>query len=168
VAKPWSRNDRRYVEFTIQIDDVRRASACGALAWSTYTFEPATEGLHFHQSVGAPPPVDPGVVNWTGTELAALRLHLPSPVYFHNVRRLDSDAPGDVDRGNILTFEQTLTDRRAGKPIEADVRMGAVSILHNTLWMFVGSFVAAVLVLAALVWALVRKGRRQARAGRKA
>ena len=78
------------------------------------------------------------------------------------MKRLDDGANGTVDRGNILTWEQRLTDRRAGTPIEMDVRMDAQSILYHTLWLFGGAFVAAVLALALIVWLTVRRGRRQA------
>ena len=71
------------------------------------------------------------------------RIHLPSRIVYHN-------APSKrVERGNILTWEQTLSDRRAGKPIEMSVDMDATSILNTTLWLFGGevirSFVFAML-----------------------
>jgi hypothetical protein len=36
--------------------------------------------------------------------------------------------------------------------------MDSQSILHRTLWLFAGAFVAAVTVLALLIWFTVRKG----------
>src|SRR4030095_5830151 len=94
-------------------------------------------------------------------ELVAFKLHVPSKVIFHNVRRLEDNSPGEIERGNILTWEQRLTDRRAGAPIDIQVQMEEQSILYRTLWMFVGSFAAAVLVLGLLIVWTVRKGRKR-------
>ena len=77
------------------------------------------------------------------------------------MRRLDVDEPGEPGRGNILTWEQTLADRRAGKPIEMDVRMDATSILYTTLWLFGGAAFAAVGTLVFIVWLTVRRGRKR-------
>ena len=38
--------------------------------------------------------------------------------------------------------------------------MDATSILYTTIWLFVGAFAAAVLVLVLLIWMTVRRGRR--------
>ena len=83
---------------------------------------------------------DPGPVNWDGSELVAFKLHLPSKITFHNVRRLADNSPGEFERGNILTWEQRLADRRAGTPIDIQVHMERESILYRTLWLFGGSF----------------------------
>ena len=72
-------------------------------------------------------------MNWDGKELVGFKLHAPSRIFFHNVRRLEDGSPGDADRGNILTWEQTLADRRAGQPLRMEVRMGPESILFRTL-----------------------------------
>ena len=161
VGQPWRRRGRRFVQVRISTPDVRTLSKCGLLSWSSYALGPAGDGLRFHQVVGAPAARDPGKVNWDGTELIAFKLHAPSRVREHNVRRLDVDEPGEPGRGNILTWEQRLADRRAGKPIEMDVRMDATSILYTTLWLFGGAAVAAVGTLAFIVWLTVRRGRKR-------
>jgi len=165
IGQPWYRHGRRFVQIQVRVDDVRTLGSCGPLAWSTYRFDHKAGEVWFEQLVGPPASGDPKVVNWTGQELIAFKLHLPSRITFHNVRRLADNAPGEVERGNILTWEQRLTDRRAGIPVDIQVHMEEKSILYRTLWMFAGSFVAAVLVLMALIWRAVRKGRRQLRAG---
>ena len=98
-------------------------------------------------------------MNWDGSELVAFKLHLPSRIRLHNVKKLDG-ANGDAERGNILTWEQTLADRRAGKPIDMDVRMDSTSILYTTLWLFAGAFAAAVLVLVRSSGSRFRRGRK--------
>ncbi len=148
------------MQVRIATKDVRTLSACSLFAWSTYTFDRDEAGLHFLQTVGASAGGDPGKVNWDGSELVAFRLHLPSRIVWHNVRNLEDDSPGDVDRGNILTWEQTLADRRAGKPMTLEVRMETQSILYRTIWLFGGAFAAAVIVLVTIIWLTVRRGRK--------
>jgi hypothetical protein len=89
---------------------------------------------------------------------------MPNRILYHNVRSMDREEPVDVERGNILTWEQSLKDRRAGKPIHIDVRMETESILRRTLTLFAGSFVAAIAALAGIVWLTVRRGRARAQA----
>jgi hypothetical protein len=67
-----------------------------------------------------------------------------------------------VQRGNILAWEQHLSDRLAGQPVAIEVRMESQSILYRTLWLFAAAFAAAVLVLLAGVWLLLRKGAKEA------
>jgi hypothetical protein len=103
-------------------------------------------------------------VGWTGSELVAFRLHLPSRIRDHNARDLEEDVPSDIQRGNILAWEQHLADRLDGRPIEIAVRMDPDSILYRTLWLFGGAFLAAVLLIGGIVWMTIRKGARQAAA----
>jgi hypothetical protein len=164
VGQPWRKKDRWFIEVRIEAADVRTLGQCGMLGWSSYTFERDEAGLHYEQTVAAAAGGNPGKVNWNGSELVAFRLHMPSRIVYHNVRRLDRDEPGDVGRGNILTWEQHLADRRAGKPVHMDVRMESESILRRTLTLFAGAFVAAITALGAIVWLTIRKGRARARA----
>ena len=100
-------------------------------------------------------------VGWTGGELVAFKLHLPSKIVWHNARELETNEPSDIARGNILTWEQALTDRLDGRPVSIEVRMDRQSILHRTLWLFAGAFLSAVLVICALLWLTIRKGRKE-------
>jgi hypothetical protein len=167
VGQPWRRNGRRYVQIRLETQDIRRLSSCRPLSWSTYAFgstpdeERGEDVLVFQQTVGAADSGDPKGVNWTGAELVAFRMHLPSRIHFHNVRLLARDEPGAIERGNILTWEQRLIDRRAGHPVSIEVRMASQSILNRTLWIFAASFGAAVATLAAAIWFTARvRGRR--------
>jgi hypothetical protein len=161
VGTPWYRHGRRFVQVRLETPDVSTLDRCGALGWSKYGFIPAKGQIDFSQTVGPAAGGDPGRVNWTGSELVAFRVHVPSKVLYHNVRRLRDNSTGETERGNILTWEQRLTDRRAGRPIEIRLTMDPQSILHRTLWLFGGSFLAAVLAMAGLIWWTVRKGRRR-------
>ena len=170
VGQPWTRNGRRFMQIRVEAPSIAALASCGPLAWSTYTFERTDDRIHYLQTVGMPTGRDPGAVNWDGSELVAFKVHAPSRIQWHNVRRLSDGETGKADRGNILTWEQTLKDRRAGKPLAmSDVKpgamevwMGADSILYRTLWLFGGAFVAAALLIVALIWITIRRARRRA------
>jgi hypothetical protein len=158
IGAPWFRNGRRFAHIRVVAADAAALSRCSLLSWSTYRFTRQDGAIQFQQKTGAPAG-GAAAVTWTGNELVAFRMHLPSRISFHNVRRLQDNTTGEADRGNILTWEQRLADRRAGVPLDMQVTMDPQSILYRTLWLFAGSFAAAMLVLAALIWWTVRKGK---------
>jgi hypothetical protein len=132
------------------VDDVRSGSA--ARSWA-HAFERTT--ISWCPSTWARQPAR-GDVGWKGGELIAVRLHLPSRIRYHNA------GAGNLRRGNILVWEQPLTDRQAGKPLEIEARIEQTSILYSTLVLFAVSGLLALLVLAAVIWWVVRKGKRAA------
>jgi hypothetical protein len=83
---------------------------------------------------------------------------MPSRILEHNARDLENDEPTGVQRGNILGWEQHLSDRLDGRPVTAQVRMESESILYRTLFLFAGAFIAAVLTLVAGIWWTMRQG----------
>jgi hypothetical protein len=165
VNRPWTRHGRRFVQIVLEQDDVAQFVSCGPVSWSTYEFRRVAgdqrEEIHFTRVLGPPTPGDPGDVNWTGREIVGFKLHLPSRILFHNVRRLEDGAPGDPERGNILAWEQWLRDRREGQPIRMEVRLASESILHRALLLFAMAFTAAVMVILSAVWIVVRRARRK-------
>ena len=161
VGQPWIRRGRRFVQVRVSARHVADLRSCGPLSWSTYEFGPEDDVLRYRQVVGDVQAGDPGHPNWDGRELVAFKLHLPSRIVYHNVRRLEDGTTGAPDRGNILTWEQRLADRRAGTPVDMEVRMDSHSILYRTLLLFGGAFAAAVLVLGGLVWMTVRRAKRR-------
>ena len=167
AARPWRRSGRRFVQARIRVADVRKAASCGVLAWSTYGFEVSPNEIRYTQNVGAPagtvPAVAPPGINWTGNELVAFKMHLPSRITYQNVKLLATGENGETERGNILTWEQFLKDRLAGTPIAIEVRTEAESILFHTVSLFAGAFVAAVIVLILLIWWTIRRGRQRLR-----
>ncbi|HUR19190.1 MAG TPA: hypothetical protein VMZ90_00180 [Vicinamibacterales bacterium] len=168
AARPWRRDGRRFVQARLYLADVRKAASCGVLAWSSYGFEVSPEQIRYTQTVGAPagpvPATPPPGVGWNGGELVAFKLHLPSRVTFQNVRRLSDGEPGAVERGNILTWEQRLSDRLSGVPLAMEVKTESESILFRTVSLFAGAFAAAVIVLVLLIWFTIRRGRARLRA----
>ena len=161
VSRPWRRNGRRFIQVRVTIDDIQRLSEAGPFAWSQYAFG-SKDGKHvYRQTVGASA-FKPGTlknVGWTGDEIVAFRLHLPSKILYHNARDLETNETSQASRGNILAWEQHLSDRLEGRPVAIEVDMESESILHRTLWLFAGAFGAAVLVLIALIWWTMQRGK---------
>lgn len=157
VSRPWRRSGRRFVQVRVDVKDIRRLSAVRPFSWSEYTLQ-RQDGVDVFRQVVRGTPARPPAVGWSGRELVAFRLHLPSRIRYHNVRDLDTGETSDIERGNILTWEQRLGDRLAGRPLEMEVRMDSRSILYRTLWLFAGAFAAAVALLGAIIWWTARRG----------
>jgi hypothetical protein len=164
----WTRPGRRFVGVRLRIPDIRSLPKAAPFSWSNYELRQQGGQTSFRHTLGAPAH-DAATVNvgWTGDEVVAFRLHLPSRIQYQNSRTLDTNRPRSAARGNILTWEQRLTDRLDGKPIAWEqgvpgvmaVRMDSQSILYRTLYLFAIAFLAAVAVLGLLIWLTTRKGR---------
>jgi hypothetical protein len=151
----WRRAGRRFVHVRLQVEDIRRLKDVRPFSWSEYELA-LNDDLHvFKQRVGMPASGKRAgeTAAWSGEEMVRFRLNLPSKIVYHNV---PSRA---VERGNILTWEQTLEERRAGKVLEIEVRFATTSILYRTLWLFGASFMVAVMAIGLLLWWMVRRGR---------
>jgi hypothetical protein len=151
------RSGRRFVHVRIDVDDVTKLSAAAPFAWSAYTFKRSGDHYAYEQAVGSAANAAAGTsqAGWTGHELVAFRLHLPSKIEFHNTGR-------PIGRGNILVWEQSLADRLHGVPLTLDARMQTQSILYRTLWLFGATFIAVAVAFAAVIWVVLRRGGRQA------
>ena len=164
VSPPWRRAGRRFVQVRMTVSDVRKLNTAPPFSWSQYTLY-VQNGHHvFEQNVGASA-LRPGTlqrVGWNGSEIVAFRLHLPSRILWHNSRDLETNEPTATRRGNILAWEQHLTDRLDGAPVNIKVELDSQSILYRTLWLFAGAFVAALAMLALLIWFTMRQGAGEA------
>jgi hypothetical protein len=147
------RDGRRFVHVRIDVADVRALSRVGAFAWSTYRFDRQGDSFHYQQRVGAPAAKPLPDVGWTGGELVAFRMHLPSRIDFHNV------PSREVQRGNILEWDQRLDARLAGEPLEMEVHMQPETILYTTLQLFLLTMLAALVAFALVIWWVARRGR---------
>lgn len=165
----WSRHGRRFVGIHLGVKDVRSLPKIAPFAWANYELREEGEQVAFRQTLSKSPAsgTAPGL---TGDELVAFRLHLPARIRFQNSRYLDRDESRPAARGNIVTWEQRLRERLAGKPIAyaedrrpdvMEVRMDRQSILYRTLTLFAIAFVAALLVIAGLIWLTMRRGRNE-------
>src|SRR5262245_3804670 len=128
------RSGRRFVHVRLDVDDVRKLSQATPLAWSTYSYGKDGDLLEYRQVVGEPAGKPVGDVGWTGDEIVAFRLHLPSNVVYTNA------SAENHKRGNILVWEQSLRDRLNGVPLELDARIESQSILSRTLLLFGAAF----------------------------
>lgn len=147
------RAGRRFAHLRIHVSDVRRLGEAGPLAWSTYTLQRGEDVVVFKQNVGPSTGRPVGDVGWTGAERVAFRLHLPSKIQYH-------DAPSkEVERGNIVAWEQSLRDRLAGRPLSIEVRIDTQSILYRTLWLFGSMILLVAALFGVVIWWVMRKGR---------
>ncbi len=84
----------------------------------------------------------------------AVRFHLPSKVYSHG------NAFAGVERGNIVGWRQTVTEGLAGRPLELGVVMDRRSILLSTVALFAAAIVAALAIITAILYSVVRSAGR--------
>jgi hypothetical protein len=162
----WTRHGRRFVGVNLRISDIRALTQSPPFAWARYELRLDGQEMLFKQALGESRGTPVADAGWQGNELVAFRLHLPARIRFHNSRYYDSNQVRGASRGNILTWEQRLSDRLAGKPIAyaqdtrpdvMEVRMDNESILYRTLWLFALAFAAAIAVLGGLIWLTMRR-----------
>jgi hypothetical protein len=147
------RDGRRFVHISLEVPDVRQLQRQPMFAWSTYRFDRESETFVFRQRVGAPSGQSSKGIGWTGGERIVFKMHIPSEIPYHN-------APSrQTERGNILRWEQPLTARLKGEPLDVEVRMEPESILYSTLLLFGVTIVAAAMTFGVVIWWVVRRGR---------
>lgn len=149
-ASATRRNNRRFVHVRVDVDDVGRLGDATPFAWSSYRFVEENGRFIYHQAIDGAAGRDVGKVNWTGQELVAFRLHLPSAVIEHNA------GEGNHRRGNILVWEQLLTDRLHGRPLVLNAEMENESILAHTLLLFGATCLGVVAVFGVVIWSIAR------------
>jgi hypothetical protein len=150
------RAGRRFVHVRVDVHDVRRLREAAPFAWSTYRFDREGDAYVFRQTVGQSVGQDLGEAGLNGSDRVAFRWHLPSRIEYQNA------GPDNPKRGNILVWEQTLADRRVGRPLVFEARMQTLSILYRTLWLFAGTFVAVGAGFSLVIWWIMRRGGRAA------
>ncbi|HEY2435524.1 MAG TPA: hypothetical protein VGI12_22835 [Vicinamibacterales bacterium] len=163
----WTRHGRRFVGIHLTIPDVRVLPKAALFAGRSYELRPEGALLTFRQTLAQPTAPTVTLPPWRGDEVVAFRLHLPARIRYQNSRYLDRNESRPSARGNIVVWEQRLSERLKGKPIAyaedrtadvMEVRMDRESILYRTLWLFGIAFAAALLVLAGLIWLTMRRG----------
>jgi hypothetical protein len=154
------RSNRRFIHVELQVDDIRRLGEAAPFAWSTYDLKRDGNLVVYRQSIGSPVATTRNGIDktgWNGQEIVAFRLHLPSRIQYHNTGR-------DVGRGNILVWEQPLSERLRGTPLVLDARMDPESILFRTLWLFGWTLVAVAIMFGLVIWWIVRRAPAEQRA----
>jgi len=152
----WRRFGRQFVQVRMTVDDITKLGSAAPFSWASYQVERRGGLLVYRQQLGAAAGKPVGEVGWKGGEMIAVRVHLPSRIKYHNA------GAGNLKRGNILVWEQPLADRQAGKPLAIEAHIEQTSILYSTLMLFAASGLLAILVLSAIIWWVVRKGKRAA------
>jgi hypothetical protein len=144
------RSNRRFAHVRLEVDDIRQLAKAAPFAWSAYEYGRDGDLFVYKQTVGAPAGTAPANTGWTGRELVAFRLHLPSKIRYHNTHGVES-------RGNILSWEQPLADRLRGTPIFIEARMDPQSILYTTLLLFGATFLAVAVAFVGVIWWVIRR-----------
>jgi hypothetical protein len=153
------RTGRRFAHLRIEVDDVRRLSESAPFNWSAYQFAREDNHYVYKQTIAAAAARDVGQVGWSGKELVAFRLHLPSKIEWHTKNPADPETD-NYRRGNILVWEQPLADRLRAVPLTLEARMQTQSILYSTLWLFGLTFVAVAIGFGLVIWWVLRRGAR--------
>jgi hypothetical protein len=169
----WTQHGRRFVGIHLAVTDIRSLPKTRPFSGDVYDLRAQGDQIVFRHAPGtiaAAAGAGPGAA-WQGKETVAFRLHLPARIRFHNARDPRTNQPRSPSRGNILTWDQPLSDRLAGKPIAyaedktpdvMEVRMDRQSILYRTLWLFGLAFLAALLVIGGLIYLTMRRGASEA------
>lgn len=147
------RDRRRYVHLRLAVPDIRQLSQAGPFSWSIYRLAVQNNLYVYTQVLGAAAGREVAAAGWRGDELIAVRLHLPSRVPFHN------QPQHEIQRGNIIVWEQPLSARAAGTPLAIEVHLEQDSILFKTLGLFGLMIVLVAITFAAVIWWVMRKGR---------
>ena len=158
----------RFVGIHLAVSDIRSLPRTAPFSWARNELVEQGEQIVFRQRLSKPatPPDALAKAGLTGDEIVAFRLHLPARIRFQNSHYLDRPDSRPASRGNILTWEQRLGQRMRGEPIAyaedrspdvMEVRMDRESILYRTLWLFGFAFLAALLVIAGLIWMTMRR-----------
>ena len=153
------RNGRRFVHVRLDVDDVRLLGTVAPFQGARYEFRRQEDLYLYVQTLGASANKRVGEVGWTGGELVAFRLHLPSKITYHT----NNNGEDNYLRGNILLWEQPLAARLAGTPLVFDARMQTQSILYRTLLLFGGTAAAVAVAFVAVIALVVRGGKEKGR-----
>jgi hypothetical protein len=149
------RRGRPYLFVSADFDDVNRLARTPAFPDLELALRDVDGALHLdgrwsRAAGGGDPPLH------QRDGLMAVRFHLPSKVYSHR------NAFAGVARGNIVGWRQTVVEGLAGRPLELGAVMDRRSILLSTVTLFGAAIVAALLMLAGVLWWVRRRGRRTA------
>lgn len=149
------RSNRRYVHVRFDVSSIEALGSAAPFAWSAYSFKRDGALFYYKQNVGAATGAPVSNVGWDGDEIIAFRMHLPSKIAYHNA------GAGNPGRGNILTWEQSLTERLSGTPLTLDARMETQSILYRTIALFGITFVVVAILFVVIIWRVLSRGAKK-------
>jgi hypothetical protein len=151
------RRGRQYVHVRLETDDVTALGSAAPFVWSSYSLNRRAETVTYKQAVAGGPALRKAETSaeWAGDELVAFRVHIPSVVEYHNA------GADNLQRGNIVVYEQSLKDRLLGQPLEIEVQMQSRSILYSTLILFASMFAVVAVLFGLVIWRVVRAGQKK-------
>lgn len=146
------RDGRPYLFVSADFDDVNRLGGSPAfpdlvIGLRREGEELVLEGRWAAVATRDPPEARPD-------ELVAIRFHLPARIHSHR------NAADGVERGNIVSWRQSLGAALAGEPLEFGARMEDTSILRTTLLVFLGAGAVGLGLVGVGLWLFWRRGRR--------
>jgi hypothetical protein len=147
------RDGRPYLFVSADFDDVNALGASGAFPDLRLSLRPKAGMLildgRWGRSGDAPPSP---IADRAG--LIAIRFHLPSRIYEHR------NATRGVERGNIVSWTESLESALGGTPLALGATLGSRSILWSTILLFATAVASALSILALALFLVVRHGRR--------
>jgi hypothetical protein len=147
------RQGRPYLFIAADFPDVNRLAGTPAFPDLAVSLRPEGDNLRLDGRWSRPPGLaDPAPDQRDG--LMAVRFHLPSKVYSHR------NAFAGVERGNIVSWRQSVAEGLAGRPLDVGAVIDRRSILLSTVGLFAAAIVVALALLGGALYWVVRAGRR--------
>ena len=137
------REGRRYVHLRLDVADIRRLGEAPPFAWSTYVSLRVTAASNSNDAGRRGETVAMSAGRATSSSRYACTCR--AAIADHN-------SPAPTMRGNILVWEQPLSERQKGTPLEIQARMETESILFRTLALFGGMAVLVAATFAGFIW----------------
>ncbi|MBN2369482.1 MAG: hypothetical protein JXO72_03260 [Vicinamibacteria bacterium] len=147
------RDGKAYLAVEAAFTDVNRVGGSPAFPDLALALRQEGDRLVFRGTWRTPPGADVDRIQ-SKEGLLAVRFHLPSKIYEHK------NAIAGVQRGNIVEWRQDLSAAMAGRSLDIGVVMDQRSILSTTLFIFIGTVVAAAAFASVLLLVAFRIGRR--------
>lgn len=147
------RRGQPYLFVSADFEDVNKLSGTLAFPDLHMTLRPAEGELRLEGRWVAPAP-RPEVGSDERAGLMAVRFHLPSKIYAHD------NAFAGVERGNIVSWRQDVAQALDGRALAFGASLDARSILGSTVRLFAAAIASALLILAAVLYLVLRRGRR--------
>jgi hypothetical protein len=154
-ALETERERRKFVHVQARFSDWEKLCEIPAFRDRGCRLAKGEDGLALELSLPSPRAAAPESLD--PRALLALRYHFPSTIRYHN-------SPGDVERGNILSWKRTLREHFAGRPLDVEVRFDRRTILAATARVMGLALGLVLASIATALFVMVRKGRRQLRA----
>jgi hypothetical protein len=149
------RDRRKFVHVEARFSDWDRLCRIPAFRGRRCILATEKDGLALELSLPSPRARAPEGLD--PQALLALRYHVPSTIRHHN-------SPGDIERGNILSWKRTLREHFAGRPLDVEVRFDRRTVLAATVSVMGLALGLVAASIGTALFVMVRKGRRQLRA----